>query len=322
MDGRLLFLGLVIGILILAWVGAGVLWRAAEMAELVAPLDVADYDELSVVTVGTGNEFENPERLGPATAVGLGTTVVLVDAGRGVAEALRRAKIPVDQPSVVFLTNLLPYNTVGLDDLLMTGWLTDRETPLRVVGPRGTRALVDGLTAAHAVGRDAMGTSLGLPADGARIDVSEIADGQSVEVGPIVAEARSLPGGPLPSLAWRFTDGHSRIVVSGSGWGRDVLASFAGSADVLVHEAAYLPTVEELEGTGAVVVDPERIERDAALHTAVADAGRLATDAQIDRLVLVRLRPPPFFELQIRSLVSNTFGGEILIPSDGDVVFP
>jgi len=322
MDGRLLFLGLVIGILILAWIGAGVLWRAAEMAELVAPLEAADYDELSVVTVGTGNEFENPERLGPATAVGLGTTVVLVDAGRGVSEALRRAKIPVDQPSVVFLTNLLPYNTVGLDDLLMTGWLTDRETPLRVVGPIGTRALVEGLTAAHAIGRGAMGGALGLPAAGARIDVSEIADGQSVEVGPIVAEARSLPGGPLPSLAWRFTDGQSRIVVSGSGWGRDVLASFAGSADVLVHEAAYLPTVEELEGTGAAVVDPERIERDTALHTSVADAGRLATDAQIDRLVLVRLRPPPFFELQIRSLVSNTFGGEILIPSDGDVVFP
>ena len=29
MDGKLIFLGLVIGVLILAWVGAGVLWRAA-----------------------------------------------------------------------------------------------------------------------------------------------------------------------------------------------------------------------------------------------------------------------------------------------------
>ena len=39
MDGKLLFLALVIGILILAWVGAGVLWRAADMAEIVAPID-------------------------------------------------------------------------------------------------------------------------------------------------------------------------------------------------------------------------------------------------------------------------------------------
>lgn len=322
MDGRLAFLGLVFAILILAWIGAGVLWRAAELAELVAPLDPADYDELSVVAVGTGSEFENPERLGPATAVGLGTTVVLVDAGRGIAEGLRLAKIPVDQPSVVFLTNLLPWNTVGLDDLLVSGWLTDREAPLRVVGPAGTRALVEGLVAAHAGGNAAMASALGLSEDGGKIDVVEVADGHSEAVGPITVDARRLPDGPLPTLAWRFSDGQSRVVVSGSGWGHETLASFAGGADVLVHEAAYLPTVDELEGTGAVVEDAERIERDRAFHTLVDAAGRLATTAQVDRLVLVRLRPPPFFEIQMTSLVGNEFGGEIVIPEDGELVFP
>mgnify|MGYP000570684459 CR=1 FL=1 len=29
-----------------------------------------------------------------------------------------------------------------------------------------------------------------------------------------------LDGGPLPTLAWRFSQGEHRIVVSGSGWGR------------------------------------------------------------------------------------------------------
>ena len=91
---------------------------------------------------------------------------------------------------------------------------------------------------------------------------------------------------------------------------------------MLVHEAAYLPTVDELEGTGAVVEDAERIERDRAFHTLVDAAGRLATTAQVDRLVLVRLRPPPFFEIQMTSLVGNEFGGEIVIPEDGELVFP
>lgn len=322
MDGRLAFLALVFSILILAWIGAGVLWRAAEVAELVAPLDPADYDELSVVTVGTGSAFENPERMGPATAVGLGTTVVLVDAGRGIAEGLRLAKIPVDQPTVVYLTNLLPYNTVGLDDLLLNGWLTEREQPLRVVGPRGTRALVEGIGAAHAAGNAAMASALGLSTEGAKIDVREVADGHTETVGPITIEARALPNGPLPTLAWRFSDGQSRVVVSGSGWGHDELASFAGGADVLVHEAAYLPTVSELEGTGAVVEDPDRVERDRAMHTLIDAAGQLATDAQVERLVLVRLRPPPFFDLQTKSLVGNTFSGQIVIPEDGELVFP
>lgn len=322
MDGKLFFLGLVFLILVLAWVGAGVLWRAAEMAEIVAPIYVADYEELTVVTVGTGSAFENPERGGPATVIGLGRTVVLVDAGRGVAEGLRVAQVPLEQPSLVVLTNLLPANTMGLDDLLLTGWLAHRETPVKVVGPRGTRALIEGLEAAHAAGRDALGKALGLPAAGGRIEVSEVDDGYRVEIGGLTIEAGSLPGGPLPTLAWRFSAGKSSAVVSGSGWGREELESFAGGADVLVHEAAYLPTIEELEGTGAEVPHPERIGLEKAFHTAIEDVGDIARAAQVERLVLVRLRPPPFFDMQVRGIVGKDFDGTIVIPSDGDVVYP
>jgi ribonuclease BN (tRNA processing enzyme) len=322
MDGKIYFLALLIGILILAWVGAAVLWRAAEMAEIVAPLDPYEFEELSVVTVGTGNEYENPNRNGPSTAIGLGRTIVLVDAGRGIAEGLRGAKIPLDQPELIVLTNLLPLNTIGLDDLLFTGWLVPRTKPMRVIGPPGTQTLVTYLESAHAAGRDALGSAISLPTEGGRIEVDEVGDGYSEEIGGFRIEARSLPGGPLPTLAWRFSDGEDRIVVSGSGWGHEVLASFAGGADVLVHEAAYLPTVEELEGTGAEVPYPERLELEAKLHTSILEVGVIATDAQVERLVLVRLRPPPFFNLQVRSLVANDYEGEIVVPSDGDFVFP
>ncbi len=322
MDGKLIFLAMVLGILVLAWLGAGVLWRAAEMSEIVAPIDRQAYEELTVVTVGTGSEYENPERHGPSTAIGLGYTIVLVDVGRGIAEGLRSAKIPLDQPSTVFLTNLLPLNTMGLDDLLFTGWLTPREAPLRVVGPVGTRALVDGLEQAHAAGRDALEPALGLPAAGGRIVVVEASDGYDEEIDGLRIEARALPGGPLPTLAWRFSNGSQRVVVSGSGWGREVLASFAGGADVLVHEAAYLPTLEELEGTGAEIPNPERLELEAKLHTSIEEVGELATEAQVERLVLVRLRPPPFFNLQVKRIVATDFSGQVIVADDGDVVFP
>ncbi len=322
MDGKLIFLAMVLGILVLAWLGAGVLWRAAEMSEIVAPIDRQAYEELTVVTVGTGSEYENPERHGPSTAIGLGYTIVLVDVGRGIAEGLRAAKIPLDQPSTVYLTNLLPLNTMGLDDLLFTGWLTPREAPLRVVGPVGTRALVDGLEQAHAAGRDALAPALGLPAAGGRIVVVEASDGYDEEIDGLRIEARALPGGPLPTLAWRFSNGSQRVVVSGSGWGREVLASFAGGADVLVHEAAYLPTLEELEGTGAEIPNPERLELEAKLHTSIEEVGELATEAQVERLVLVRLRPPPFFNLQVKRIVATDFSGQVIVADDGDVVFP
>ena len=322
MDGKLYFLALIVGILILAWVGAFVLWHAAEMSEIVAPLDPHEFEELSVVTVGTGNEYENPNRHGPSTAIGLGRTVVLVDVGRGIAEGLRSARIPLNQPELIVLTNLLPLNTLGLDDLLMTGWLVPREEPIRIIGPVGTRNFIESLEKAHSAGREALRTSLGLPAAGGRFEVTEVSDGYQEEIERLKIEARSLPGGPLPTLAWRFSDGSHRIVVSGSGWGRDVLESFAGGADVLVHEAAYLPSVAELEGTGAEVPNPERIELEAKFHTSILEVGKIATDAQIDRLVLVRLRPPPFFDLQVHSIVANDYDGEIVIANDGDTVFP
>jgi len=322
MDGKLIFLAVCIGILGLAWAGAGVLWRAAEVSEIVAPIEPRSWKTLTITTVGTGNEYENPERRGPSTAIGLGDTVVLVDAGRGVAEGLRSARIPLDQPAAVVLTNLLPLNTMGLDDLLFTGWLVPREAPLRVLGPAGTRAFVETLEQAYAGSRDALGEGLGLSPSGGRIEVEEIDDGDRLEIGDVVLEARSLPGGPLPTLAWRFSDGSRRIVVSGSGWGAETLERFAAGADVLVHEAAYLPTVEELEGTGAEVPHPERMEREARFHTSILDVGDLAREARVDRLVLVRLRPPPFFDLQVRSLVANDFSGTIVVPGDGDVVFP
>jgi len=322
MDGKILFLGVCVAILVVAWLGAGVLWRAAEVAEIVAPIDEAGFDGLSVITLGTGTEYENPERRGPSTAIGLGNTVVLVDAGRGVAESLRSARIPLDQPKVVVLTNLLPLNTIGLDDLLFTGWLVPREDPIRILGPPGTRSLIEALEDAHAVGRDALGESLALPKDGARIVAEEVGDGFREVIGGLALEARALPDGPLPALAWAFSDERNRAVVSGTGWGRDTLAKFADGADALVHEAVYLPTVAELEGTGAEVENPERIEREAAFHTSIQDVGDIARRAGVDRLVLVRLRPPPFFDLQIKSIVANDFEGMIVVPTDGEVVFP
>ncbi len=322
MDGKLYFLAMVVGILVLAWAGAFVLWHAAEMAEIVAPLEIQEYEELSVVTVGTGTEYENPNRHGPSTAIGLGRTIVLVDAGRGIAEGLRSAKIPLNQPALIVLTNLLPLNTLGLDDLLMTGWLVPREEPIRIIGPIGTRNLVESLEKAHAVGREALGNAIALPPAGGRFVVTEVSDGYEEEIERLKIEARALPGGPLPTLAWRFSDDSHRIVVSGSGWGSDVLASFAGGADVLVHEAAYIPTVAELEGTGAEVPDPERLQLEAKFHTSILDVGDIAAEAQVDRLILVRLRPPPFFDLQVRSLVANDFDGEIVVANDGDTVYP
>jgi ribonuclease BN (tRNA processing enzyme) len=321
MNARLfLFLGLFIMVAI-GWVAAFVIWRAAELGEEIAPLEPREFNVLTLVAAGTGSDRENPTRLGPTMAVAWGNRVVLVDAGRGVAESLRQAGIPVTQPDTVFLTNLLPENTIGLDDLITTGWLQDRQQALRVVGPRGTQKLVDGLLTAHRAGLDAMGRALPLPDAGREVDVVEVDTDYDEELDGVRVRAASLQGGPLAALAWRFDRGRHSIVLSGTGWGADDLVAFADRADLLVHDGVYVPPVESIEETG-VDVSPERLEAERMIHTDLESVGRLASRARVEGLVLVRLRPPPFFNAQLESLVSQTFTGRLYIPTDGEEIVP
>ena len=58
------------------------------------------------------------------------------------------------------------------------------------------------------------------------------------------------------------------------------------------------------------------------MHTSLYDVGQLATRAGVDTLVLIKLRPPPFFDLQITSAVNQTYDGTIKLPDDGDEYTP
>ena len=133
--------------------------------------------------------------------------------------------------------------------------------------------------------------------------------------------AGELPGGPTPALAWKIEHAGRSVVVSGTGWGEDALVSFASGANMLIHEAVYIPPVEDIEDAG-VIADPERLRLEAELHTSILNVGSLATRAKVETLVLVRMRPPPFFELQVTNIVGRDFDGEIVVPDDGTELSP
>ena len=255
MNPRLILAAFLVAMLTIGWIGSCVMWRAAEVGELVQPLKPLRFDTLSVIVIGTGGPYENPERLGPSTAVGWGDHVLLVDAGRGVAEALRKAQIAVAQPEVVLLTNLLPHNTLGLDDLLFTGWLESRTTPLRLIGPPGTAELAEGIRAAYRAGQAALQDGLALPREGGTLEVIEVEGGWSQELDGLRISAGDLPGGPTRALAWKIEHSGRSVVVSGTGWADDALVSFASGANMLIHEAVYIPPPEDIEDAG-VIADP------------------------------------------------------------------
>jgi ribonuclease Z len=284
----------------------------------VAPIEPRRFDALEVVTAGTGGTFENHLRLGPVTAVGLGETVALVDLGRGAAQALRAARIPVDQPRAALLTSLLPENVLGLDDWI-AGAAPAPGAPLRVLGPAGTRALVEGLRAAHRAGTRASAASFGEPLD-PPVEVVEAGDGLESQLGALSVRATAARGGPLPALAWRFEGARRAVVVSSAGWDPEALVSAARGADLWVHEALYGASLEG--ALAAKLGNADALAREGALHTRLEDVGALAARAGVKKLALVRLRPPPVFAYQYRRIVARSFRGPIHVADDGEAIRP
>lgn len=292
-----------------------------EVASGVVPLDPKPFESFSVVTLGTGGAVENHHRHGPATAVALGETVLVVEAGRGLAESLRNAEIPPSQPSVVLLTSLMPEYVIGLDDLLANAWIAGRREPIQLLGPPGVEALAEQAARMVAPGIEARAAALGIDAPPPRYVAQPIAEGFATRLGGIDVQVNALPDGPIASLVYRFEAGGRSAVVSGAGWAPDALTRFATGAHLLVHEGAMVPTPEEAAELG-LDEDPASLEREARFYGSLSAAGGIARRAGIDTLVLVRLRPPPVYDVQITSVVDDQFSGRVAIANDGDVFEP
>jgi ribonuclease BN (tRNA processing enzyme) len=94
----------------------------------------------------------------------------------------------------------------------------------------------------------------------------------------------------VPALGYRFDARDRSIVISGDTAPSENVISLAQGADVLVHEAMYLPAVD---GLVARVPNATTLkEHLIASHTSAEDAGRVAQAAGVKLLVLSHLVPP------------------------------
>jgi ribonuclease BN (tRNA processing enzyme) len=120
-----------------------------------------------------------------------------------------------------------------------------------------------------------------------------------------------------PAFAYRF-DSHDRsIVISGDTRRSETLTRLAQGADVLVHEALYLPAIERL---AARVTNATNL-RNSILshHTSVEDAGRVATAAGVKTLVLSHFVPPDDPAITDQMWIDgarSTFKGQIIVGKD------
>ncbi len=161
-----------------------------------------------ITLLGTGSPIADPNRAGPATLVQAGGEHYLIDCGRGVLMRLAAAGVPIGQLTALCITHLHSDHITDLNDVITTMWVATFEpTPLRIIGPPGTKEVVGHILAS--LGPD-IGYRLAHHADLEQPPLLEITetDGAGLpDVSPGAVRVTTAPTDhrPVePSIAFRF----------------------------------------------------------------------------------------------------------------------
>ncbi len=101
-----------------------------------------------ITLLGTGSPIPSPDRAGPATLISASDEHYLVDTGRGVLMRLAAIGLGAPNLAAVLITHLHSDHITDLNDVITTRWvMTLQPTPLTIVGPVGTRSVVDHIMA-------------------------------------------------------------------------------------------------------------------------------------------------------------------------------
>lgn len=273
-----------------------------------------------VVMLGTGTPNADPDRYGPSVAVVVDETSYLVDFGVGVvrrAAAAERSGIKAlaaTKLTTAFATHLHSDHTLGLADLILTPWILERPTPLRVYGPRGLRAMTNHLIAAYADDLR-IRTRGGEPRHGhdpRRVDVHEIVPGIVYRDERVTVTAFAVKHGAWEqAFGYRFQTPDRTIVISGDTGPESGLADQCRRCDVLVHEV--------YSEAGFAKRPPEWQAYHSRYHTSTRELGAIASRAQPGLLVLYHQLIWSSTEDELLKEVRSAYAGKVVSAHDLDV---
>jgi ribonuclease Z len=277
----------------------------------------APAETLRVTLLGTGNPRPTLERFGPSILIETERgRRVLLDAGRGATMRLWQlggAEL-LASVDVVLLTHLHSDHVVGLPDLWLTGWLFGRKTPLRVIGPQGTAAMVEGLRRAYEFDvKTRRDVDERLPGAGAELVAEETSGGLVLDADGSKVTAFAVDHGVVkPALGYRVDAGGRSAVFSGDTRPSEALVAAAKGVDLLVHEVVS----PDVERRVAKVLGKERIERIIAHHTTPEQAGEIFAKTKPRLAVYSHIVPSPARAEDLIPPTRKTYDGALVVGED------
>jgi ribonuclease BN (tRNA processing enzyme) len=289
-------------------------------AALSLPAPLRAQGKTRLILLGTGGgPRPRKENVATSQVIVANDTLYVVDCGDGVARQLVLAGLALPKLRQVFLTHQHSDHNADYGNLLLLAWASGLRTRVDTWGPPPLEKM----------------TRLFFEMNAYDIDI-RIADEGRVPLVPLVHAHEFSAGGAVmqddnvrvssalvdhgmvkPAFAYRFDTPQRSIVISGDTNRSENLVRLARGADVLVHEALYVPAVDRLVARvpNAATLKKHIIEA----HTAVEDAARVAAAAGVKTLVLSHLVPaddPAVTEQTWLEAARPHFNGRIIVGRD------
>jgi ribonuclease BN (tRNA processing enzyme) len=254
----------------------------------------------------------------PANLVMVNDTPFVIDCGMGVSHQLLSAGVPLESVKYIFISHHHSDHNLEYGNLVYNAWATGLSTPIHSFGPKGIEAMTQTYWELNKFDVETRIEDEGRPDPRKLLIAKDIdEDGVVLQTADVKVTAFRTPHPPITdNFAYKFETPDGTIVFSSDTNYNPKLAEFAKGADVLVHEAIYLPWVDRLV---------TRVKNGATLkkhllesHTSAEDVGRIADAAQVKVLVMSHLVPgePDVTDDNWSSEARKHFKGRLIVARD------
>lgn len=291
-------------------------------AAAVAPLRAAAAEKGTrwIVLGSKGGPRVTTGRSNPANVLLVDGVPYVVDCGYGVAKRLEEAKVALPSIRYVFVTHLHSDHVLEFGPMVYSAWSAGLDHEVSAFGPVGLAALTRAFWQSVDFDVEIRMPDEGKPDPRKLLTVSEIEDSGAVpDTGAVKVSAFRTPHPPIleKNYAYKFATPNGVIVYVCDSNYNPKLADFAKGADLLIHEALYLPGVEAL---AARIKNATTLkEHLLAAHTTTEDVGRIAAAAGVKKLVLSHLVPgddPSITDEMWSEGVRKHYGGPVVVARD------
>lgn len=274
-----------------------------------------------VILLGTkgGANLATPGRNNSSTLILINDVPYVIDCGYGVSRQLLSAGVVLRQLRYIFITHHHSDHNLEYGTLLYNASVGGEPAHIDAFGPTGLKKLTRDFFSYEKFDIETRIADEAWPDPRKATVVHEFdKPGLVMQNDDVRVTSCRVRHPPITqSYAYRFDAKDRSIVVSGDTAYAPELAEFAKGADVLIHEAMYLPGIDAL--VARVPGLPKLRAHLLASHTSTEDVGRVAAQAGVKTLVLSHLVPgndPTITDEQWTEGVRKHFSGKIIVGKD------